>query len=182
MPITRTLSNFPKHTMITQRHLLASAIVIGCASTSHAFTAPSLSLHPTSRTQVGSTLNNKNKEGNLHGQGSCFLPLLQNDEEYIAPRIVQVSVIAFFVLDFFRLVSSVLLLHNAMNESQWFTIVTKTIRWRSEFIHVEHNDKGFIWWLFLCCYIFVAPSWIGMLIVFNTMCHNWCPFLDKTFT
>ena len=28
--------------------------------------------------------------GNLHGQGSCFLPLLQNDEDYIAPRIVQV--------------------------------------------------------------------------------------------
>lgn len=30
--------------------------------------------------------------GNAHGQGSCFLPLLQNDEDYIAPRIVQVSV------------------------------------------------------------------------------------------
>lgn len=29
--------------------------------------------------------------GNSHGQGSCFLPLLQNDDEYIAPRIVQVS-------------------------------------------------------------------------------------------
>ena len=28
--------------------------------------------------------------GNRHGQGSCFMPLLQNDEEYIAPRIVQV--------------------------------------------------------------------------------------------
>lgn len=26
----------------------------------------------------------------MHGQSSCFLPLLQNDEEYIAPRIVQI--------------------------------------------------------------------------------------------
>ena len=31
--------------------------------------------------------------GNLHGEGSCFLPLLQNDETYIAPRIVQVRLI-----------------------------------------------------------------------------------------
>ena len=31
--------------------------------------------------------------GNLHGQGSCFLPLLQNDEDYIAPRIVQVRIV-----------------------------------------------------------------------------------------
>ena len=30
--------------------------------------------------------------GNLHGQSSCFLPLLQNDEDYIAPRIVQVCI------------------------------------------------------------------------------------------
>eukprot|EP00984_Skeletonema_dohrnii_P023316 scaffold12398_cov155-Skeletonema_dohrnii-CCMP3373.AAC.1 len=29
--------------------------------------------------------------GNSHGQGSCFLPLLQNDDEYIAPRIVQIA-------------------------------------------------------------------------------------------
>eukprot|EP00578_Thalassiosira_sp_NH16_P024189 CAMPEP_0181100382 /NCGR_PEP_ID=MMETSP1071-20121207/13163_1 /TAXON_ID=35127 /ORGANISM="Thalassiosira sp., Strain NH16" /LENGTH=192 /DNA_ID=CAMNT_0023183107 /DNA_START=353 /DNA_END=932 /DNA_ORIENTATION=+ len=29
--------------------------------------------------------------GNLHGQSSCFMPLLQNDEEYIAPRIVQIA-------------------------------------------------------------------------------------------
>lgn len=29
--------------------------------------------------------------GNIHGQSSCFLPLLQNDEEYIAPRTVQIA-------------------------------------------------------------------------------------------
>lgn len=29
--------------------------------------------------------------GNLHGESSCFLPVLQNDEEYIAPRIVQIA-------------------------------------------------------------------------------------------
>eukprot|EP00804_Cyclotella_cryptica_P024870 CCRYP_011783-RC/>CCRYP_011783-RC protein AED:0.08 eAED:0.08 QI:136/1/1/1/0.33/0.25/4/2318/229 len=77
--------------MTTQRNLVASALAIGCASTSRAFTAPSPSLHPTSRTQLCSALNNKSVEGNLHGQGSCFLPLLQNDEEYIAPRIVQIA-------------------------------------------------------------------------------------------
>ena len=30
--------------------------------------------------------------GNLHGDAACFLPVLQNDEEYIAPRTVQVRV------------------------------------------------------------------------------------------
>mmetsp|Transcript_4998 Transcript_4998/g.7326 ORF Transcript_4998/g.7326 Transcript_4998/m.7326 type:complete len:181 (-) Transcript_4998:35-577(-) len=29
--------------------------------------------------------------GNLHGQGSCFLPLRQLDQEYHAPRIVQIA-------------------------------------------------------------------------------------------
>jgi len=29
--------------------------------------------------------------GNLHGESACFLPLLQNDEQYIAPRIVQIA-------------------------------------------------------------------------------------------
>ena len=28
--------------------------------------------------------------GNLHGQGSCFLPLQQLDQDFYAPRIVQV--------------------------------------------------------------------------------------------
>jgi hypothetical protein len=36
------------------------------------------------------TMSNSGTVGNLHGQSSCFLPLLQNDEDYIAPRIVQV--------------------------------------------------------------------------------------------
>jgi len=27
----------------------------------------------------------------MHGESSCFLPLLQNDDEYIAPRIVQIA-------------------------------------------------------------------------------------------
>ena len=46
------------------------------------------------RTRTYATSTNMNAAsttiGNLHGQGSCFLPLLQNDEDYIAPRIVQV--------------------------------------------------------------------------------------------
>jgi hypothetical protein len=75
--------------MAPSTQILTYALAIGCTS---AFTSPSSSLHKihrTSRTTLCSALNNK--EGNLHGQGSCFLPLLQNDEEYIAPRIVQVS-------------------------------------------------------------------------------------------
>jgi len=29
--------------------------------------------------------------GNLHGEGSCFMPLVQLDSEYVAPRIVRVA-------------------------------------------------------------------------------------------
>ena len=36
--------------------------------------------------------------GNLHGESACFLPLLQNDEQYIAPRIVQVRYILYIYL------------------------------------------------------------------------------------
>ena len=32
----------------------------------------------------------KDTAGNLHGESACFLPILQNDDEYIAPRMVQV--------------------------------------------------------------------------------------------
>ena len=28
--------------------------------------------------------------GNLHGQNSCFMPLKQMDQDYYAPRIIQV--------------------------------------------------------------------------------------------
>ena len=28
--------------------------------------------------------------GNVHGEGSCFLPLKQLDQDYYAPRIIQV--------------------------------------------------------------------------------------------
>jgi hypothetical protein len=69
------------------RHLITTAIL----TTASAFTP---ALHPSrtspsssSSSTLGSTLN---AAGNLHGQEACFLPLLQNDDEYIAPRIVQV--------------------------------------------------------------------------------------------
>ncbi|KAL7538703.1 hypothetical protein ACHAWF_006205 [Thalassiosira exigua] len=77
---------------MTPLQLLAAALsLVGC----RAFTAgnggaprtapcpPSTSV--TALNAAGATV------GNLHGQASCFLPLLQNDEDYIAPRIVQIA-------------------------------------------------------------------------------------------
>ena len=65
--------------------------------------------------------------GNLHGQGSCFLPLLQNDEDYIAPRIVQVRFVFCgcpFVWQSWLV--AIWIMKPMINYR------TKTIRWRSE--------------------------------------------------
>ena len=64
----------------------------------HAFATPAFTtsrravLDKTSRASpaTASTTRLNEKTGNLHGESSCFLPLLQNDDEYIAPRVVQV--------------------------------------------------------------------------------------------
>ena len=37
--------------------------------------------------------------GSLHGQNSCFLPLKQLDQDYCAPRIVQVCYTIFVVVE-----------------------------------------------------------------------------------
>ncbi|KAL7514615.1 hypothetical protein ACHAXN_011957 [Cyclotella atomus] len=69
------------------RHLITTAIL----TTASAFTPalhPSRTSPSSSSSRLGSTLN---AAGNLHGQEACFLPLLQNDDEYIAPRIVQIA-------------------------------------------------------------------------------------------
>mmetsp|Transcript_22586 Transcript_22586/g.47113 ORF Transcript_22586/g.47113 Transcript_22586/m.47113 type:complete len:237 (+) Transcript_22586:229-939(+) len=52
-------------------------------------TAPRLSLIHTSTTTTTTTLNAA--VGNMHGENSCFMPLLQNDEGYVAPRTVQIA-------------------------------------------------------------------------------------------
>jgi len=36
--------------------------------------------------------------GNMHGESSCFMPLMQNDEDYVAPRTVQVRVSLFLYM------------------------------------------------------------------------------------
>ena len=38
--------------------------------------------------------------GSLHGQNSCFLPLEQLDQEYYAPRILQVSRYISFIMSY----------------------------------------------------------------------------------
>jgi len=83
-------------------------IVVSTRHCCHAFqtsSSPCLSLtklrrtspsHPSSSLLQMSAMTMSNSAGtlgNLHGQSSCFLPLLQNDEDYIAPRIVQVRVL-----------------------------------------------------------------------------------------
>ena len=92
--ITTIITNnyFTTTTMTPLRIILAT---LSLAVGSHAFTSTSLPpriLCTSSKTCVAATPM-QSSVGNLHGQGSCFLPLLQNDDEYIAPRIVQVSYI-----------------------------------------------------------------------------------------
>ena len=77
---------------LTQIIIIASALALpschafttGDCSTTKSTTTSRSSLLQTSATTMNAAI------GNLHGQSSCFLPLLQNDEDYIAPRIVQV--------------------------------------------------------------------------------------------
>lgn len=84
--------------MLSRRIIVTlSLLLANITGSSHAFCRPS-SLQRTisattskSSTQVFADATQQTSVGNSHGQGSCFLPLLQNDEEYIAPRIVQVS-------------------------------------------------------------------------------------------
>ena len=81
--------------MLSRRIIVTlSLLLANITGSSHAFFCPSLQRTisaTTSTTQVFADATQQKAVGNSHGQGSCFLPLLQNDEEYIAPRIVQVS-------------------------------------------------------------------------------------------
>ena len=40
--------------------------------------------------ELNSVAQDKTGAGNLHGDNACFLPLEQLDQEYFAPRIIQV--------------------------------------------------------------------------------------------
>ncbi|KAL7543935.1 hypothetical protein ACHAXR_013361 [Thalassiosira sp. AJA248-18] len=77
---------------LTQTIITASlAITTSCQAFS---TSSSSTLsRPTSRSSLlqTSATTLKASVGNLHGESACFLPLLQNDEQYIAPRIVQIA-------------------------------------------------------------------------------------------
>ena len=84
--------------MLSRRIIVTlSLLLANITGSSHAFCrCPSLqrtisATTSKSSTQVFADATQQKAVGNSHGQGSCFLPLLQNDEEYIAPRIVQVS-------------------------------------------------------------------------------------------
>ena len=86
--------------MLSRRIIVTlSLLLANITGSSHAFFCPSSlqrtisATTTTSSTQVFADATQQTSVGNSHGQGSCFLPLLQNDEEYIAPRIVQVSYI-----------------------------------------------------------------------------------------
>ena len=83
---------------LTQQIITVAALAFSISSC-HSFTTSS-SIAPSSRTipsliQTFATVENTASVGNLHGQSACFLPILQNDDEYIAPRIVQVCTILF---------------------------------------------------------------------------------------
>ena len=81
--------------MLSRRIIVTLSLLANITGSSYAFTSlptcPSLP-RKISATQVfADTTQQTSSVGNSHGQGSCFLPLLQNDEEYIAPRIVQIA-------------------------------------------------------------------------------------------
>ena len=89
---------------LTRTITAALAISGGCV---HAFSTGKIS-SSRARTQTSlfsTTENTAAAVGSIHGENSCFLPLLQNDDEYIAPRIVQVRLLllyhhsSFFTLD-----------------------------------------------------------------------------------
>ncbi|EJK68636.1 hypothetical protein THAOC_10166 [Thalassiosira oceanica] len=91
-------------TTMRRRRLTAASVVLAVvAGECSAFTAvprrpaaPTATAPPAGSARTSATARSASIDtpaesvGNLHGQGSCFMPLLQNDEEYIAPRIVQV--------------------------------------------------------------------------------------------
>jgi hypothetical protein len=77
---------------------LSSLLLLG--GVSHAFSSsqrPIIYRSSSSTSIAAATPMQEAAVGNMHGQGSCFLPLLQNDDEYIAPRIVQVRVSFVFI-------------------------------------------------------------------------------------
>ena len=88
-------NNYNIAMMLSRRIIVTLSLLANITGSSYAFT--SLPTYPSlqrtiSATQVFADATQQTSSvGNSHGQGSCFLPLLQNDEEYIAPRIVQVS-------------------------------------------------------------------------------------------
>jgi len=74
------------------RHGLGSLVGVLCSAycSTTAWVSPTAfsrvtQVRGTSRTCLNSA------EGNLHGQESCFLPLQQLDQDYYAPRIVQIA-------------------------------------------------------------------------------------------
>jgi len=90
--------------MSRRRATAASVVLAVVAGECSAFTAvprrpaaPTATAPPAGSARTSATARSASIDtpaesvGNLHGQGSCFMPLLQNDEEYIAPRIVQIA-------------------------------------------------------------------------------------------
>ena len=78
---------------------LTAALAISGGCVVHAFSTGKIA-SSSSRTRIQQTSSSlfsttentasASAAGSIHGENSCFLPLLQNDDEYIAPRIVQV--------------------------------------------------------------------------------------------
>lgn len=93
-------NNYNIAMMLSRRIIVTLSLLANITGSSYAFT--SLPTYPSLQRTISATTTSSqvfadaptqqtSSVGNSHGQGSCFLPLLQNDEEYIAPRIVQVS-------------------------------------------------------------------------------------------
>lgn len=62
------------------RHLIASVALV----------APALAFAPANQKSCSTSTT---LAGSLHGEDACFLPLKQCDQDWYAPRIVQVSMV-----------------------------------------------------------------------------------------
>ena len=154
---------------LTQQIIIVAALAFSISSC-HSFTTSS-SITPSSRTipslvQTFATVENTASVGNLHGQSACFLPILQNDDEYIAPRIVQVCV--WYYLNMVIRMCLILFIRGVL---RWCHVIVnrenKTIRWRSEMkYNCWERRKLFDDNLFLC--VVLSVYWIRFIIC---TCH-----------
>ena len=78
--LTRRYPRRRRNMQMKMRHLIASVALV----------APALAFAPANQKSCSTSTT---LAGSLHGEDACFLPLKQCDQDWYAPRIVQVSMV-----------------------------------------------------------------------------------------